>query len=182
MKFLILLLIPLSSYASYVSLFEADVFIKNGEYTSYSQKDFCESENKTECLDVSSINPYFAELIDNEVLDYVSQKQYESCLDEADCDDKFSRIVCTEGEEIKNYETLAVYCAVNVMRIEGKKLVESPSKKAAYEAKILAEKQAKELQISNKAALKLAIKEDIKTATTVAKLKALIEKMIEVNE
>lgn len=68
------------------------------------------------------------------------------------------------------------------INIESKKLVNSEVKKAANEAKKQAEK---ELELSNKAAkkaLKLSIKDDIKNATTVAKLKAVIEKMIEAQE
>lgn len=138
--------------------------------------------NEGTCYCADGINLKIAELVDNEVIDYVSQKQYESCMDEADCDDKFSRIVCTEGTEIKNYETLSIYCAVDVMKVEGKKLVESEAKKDAHKAARKAEKDAEQSAKEAKKALKLAIKEDVKTATTVAKLKVLIEKLIEAQD
>lgn len=129
----------------------------------------CESEP---CHCVDSINPWYSELVDNEVIDYVAWRQVESCTDEADCDDKFSRIVCTEGEEIKNYEQLSVYCAVNIMKIDGKKLVESPSKKAAYEAAKLAEKEAEEDKVLNKKAAIERVKAFEPKGTTISALKA----------
>jgi len=166
--FLLLLMCVTHSYACQLSIPESYVpTFLNPPVSGHYEK--CESEP---CHCVDKINPYFAELVDNYVLDYVSQRQYESCLDQSDCDDKFSRIVCTEGEEIKNYETLSVYCAVNVMKIEGKKLVESAEKKAAHESLKALEKQVEIAKIENK---KLAL-EQIKAfepkATTIAGLKA----------
>jgi hypothetical protein len=140
----------------------------------------CESEP---CHCVDKINPYFSELIDNEVIDYISKTNETSCTDELDCDAKFIEISCSLDEEkIKNYDLLNVYCTKPIYKIEGKKLVESEEKKAAYKA---ARKAEKDLELDKKEAkklLKLSIKEDIKNATTVAKLKALIEKMIEAQE
>lgn len=180
-----LLTIAISFFIVYSKVFACQISIPesyvptflNPPVSGHYQK--CESEP---CHCVDKINPYYSELVDNEVVDYVSQKQYESCIDEADCDQKFSYLVCTEGTEIKNYETLSVYCAVDVMRIDGKKLVESPSKKAAYEAAKQAEKEAEQLAKENKEALKLAVRAEIKDATTVAKLRALVEKLIEAQE
>jgi len=68
------------------------------------------------------------------------------------------------------------------INVETKVLKNSEAKKAALEAKKQAEK---ELELSNKAAkkaLKQSIKNDIKEATTVAKLRALVEKLIEAQE
>ena len=68
------------------------------------------------------------------------------------------------------------------INVETKVLKNSEVKKAALEAKKQAEK---ELELSNKAAkkaLKQSIKNDIKDATTVAKLRALVEKLIEAQE
>tara|TARA_R110000868_G_scaffold356082_1_gene617646 strand:+ start:384 stop:929 length:546 start_codon:yes stop_codon:yes gene_type:complete len=179
MKYLILLIISFNVLSNTIPESEL-IKALNKEPNAGSLS--CKDLPNEKCYDFSGIDWNYAELVDNYVLDYVSQKQYESCLDEADCDDKFSRIVCSEGTEIKNYETLSVYCAVNVMKVEGKKLVESESKKAAFKAARKAEKDAEEAKIAAKKALKLAIKEDIKTATTVAKLKALIEKLIEAQD
>ena len=134
------------------------------------------------CYCADGIQWEFAELVDNEVIDYVAWRQVESCKDDLDCDEKFSYLKCTEGTEIKNYEQFSVYCAVNIMKIDGKKLVESESKKDAYKAARKAEKDAEQEAKYAKKALKLAIKEDIKNATTVAKLKALIEKLIEAQD
>jgi len=122
MKLLFLILIISTAKASYIG--EVDLFLKDGEYTSFAKLEDCQ-DKYSECFDISDINPYYAELIDNEVIDYVAWRQVESCTDELDCDAKFSYLKCTEGTEIKNYEALSVYCAVNIMKIEGKKLVES---------------------------------------------------------
>lgn len=68
------------------------------------------------------------------------------------------------------------------INVETKVLKNSESKKAQRKAEKEAEK---ELELSNKAAkkaLKQSIKNDIKDATTVAKLRALVEKMIEGGE
>ena len=140
----------------------------------------CESEP---CHCVDNVDPYISELIDNEVLDYIAKSNETSCTDEIDCDAKFIEISCSLDEEkIKNYELLNVYCTKPIYKIDGKKLVESEEKKAAYKA---ARKAEKDLELDKKEAkklLKLSIKEDIKNATTVAKLKALIEKLIEAQE
>jgi hypothetical protein len=174
-----LFLISFNLYAN--SLPESEV-VKAINLEANAGSKSCADLPEEPCHNYKGIQWEFAELVENYVLDYVSQRQYESCLDEADCDDKFSRIVCSEGTEIKNYETLSVYCAVNVMKIEGKKLVESESKKEAYKAARKAEKDAEDDKKEAKKLLKLSIKEDIKTATTVAKLKALIEKLIEAQD
>lgn len=65
----------------------------------------------------------------------------------------------------------------------GKKLLRhSPVRKAAKEAKEQDEKDAEIVKKEKRKADKAAIKEDIKNANTVAKLKALVEKMIEAQE
>lgn len=124
-----------------------------------------------------------SELVDNEVLDYIKKVDAVSCVDEKDCDDKFEALVCNgKQEKIKNYDSMEVYCAKEIMKVDGKKLVNSESKKAQRKAEKEAEK---ELELSNKAAkkaLKLSIKNDIKDVNTVAKLRALVEKLIEAGE
>lgn len=94
------------------------------------------------CLCFDGIILEAAELVDNEVVDYVAWKQFESCKDELDCEEKFSRLSCKEGAEKKNLENMSVYCAVNIMKKEGKKLVNSPEKKAAFEAVVKAREAA----------------------------------------
>lgn len=68
------------------------------------------------------------------------------------------------------------------INIETKVLKNSEAKK---NARLLEVKQAQDAELSNKAAkkaLKQSIKNDIKEATTVAKLRALVEKLIEAQE
>lgn len=80
-----------------------------------------------------AINFNYADLMDNYVLDYVSKQGEQSCQSELDCDAAFASFTCQTGEAIKNYKTLSLYCAVDVMKIDGKKLVNNPAKKAAYD-------------------------------------------------
>lgn len=134
MKYLFLLLISINCFAGAFAPLEKVGFDEKTYPKFHETKEQCEQAESSACYDIDACSLNVCELVDNYVLDYVTQRQYESCIDEADCDAKFSYLVCTEGEEIKNYETLSVYCAVNIMRVEGKKLAESPSKKAAYEA------------------------------------------------
>ena len=129
----------------------------------------CEKEP---CHCVDKVNPYFSELIDNEVIDYVTQKQVESCTDELDCDEKFTALVCDSGDKIKNYEQLSVYCAVSIMKIEGKKLVESAEKKQAHESIKALEKQVEIAKINKLKAAKDKIKSFEFKATNIAGLKA----------
>ena len=118
----------------------------------------CEEKPKEKCYCVEKVDPWTAEAVDNEVIDYVAWRQVESCKDELDCDDKFSRISCSEGQEIKNYEALSVYCSVNIMKIDGKKFVESPTKKDA----IIKERVANDISREAKAAEKKAIIEELR--------------------
>jgi len=118
----------------------------NGHYEK------CESKPEEQCLCIDGINSWYAELVDNIVLDYVAKSQEESCVKaeyseefpeanlHQDCDNKFTALSCETGKPINNYELLQVYCATDVMKIDGKKLQENAEKKAAYEAKIAAEK------------------------------------------
>ena len=156
---------------------------KDGAETVYVNSARCIEVEGVECFDVAACPLDECELIDNEVLDYISKTNETSCTDELDCDAKFIEISCSLDEEkIKNYDLLNVYCTKPIYKIDGKKLVESEEKKAAYKA---ARKAEKDLELDKKEAkklLKLSIKEDIKNATTVAKLKALIEKLIEAQE
>jgi hypothetical protein len=149
----------------------------------YENKESCEDLEKSPCYDIDKCRIEICDLVDNVVLDYIAKSNEIICTDELDCDAKFIELSCSLDEEkIKNYDLLSVYCAKPIYKIEGKKLVESEEKKAAYKA---ARKAEKDLELDKKEAkklLKLSIKEDIKNATTVAKLKALIEKMIEAQD
>jgi len=102
----------------------------------------CESKPEEKCFCVDSVDPYTSELVDNIVLDYIAKSSEITCSDELDCDAKFIEISCSLDEEkIKNYDLLSVYCAKPIYKIEGKKLIENPSKKAAYEAAQASKKQ-----------------------------------------
>lgn len=91
--------------------------------------------HSNDCYCADGISWEYAELVDNEVLDYISKLNEVSCESQEDCDNKFQTSSCLEGyEKIKNYDQLEVYCVKDVMKIDGKKLVNSTSKKATYDA------------------------------------------------
>ena len=121
----------LSIPESYISTFLAPPV--SGHYMK------CESEP---CHCVDNVDPYISELVDNIVLDYIAKSNEIICSDAMDCDAKFIELSCSLDEEkIKNYDLLSVYCAKPIYKIEGKKLAESASKKASYEAAQAAKKQ-----------------------------------------
>lgn len=66
------------------------------------------------------------------------------------------------------------------INVETKVLKQTEAKKAAYEASLQAIKDAEELVIADKEALKASCKEDIKTADTLEKLRSFYEKCFEV--
>lgn len=108
----------------------------------YETNSDCNSSEQHVCFDIDACNLEICELVDNEVLDYISKSNEITCSDELDCDAKFIEISCSLDEEkIKNYDLLSVYCTKPIYKIDGKKLAESPSKKATYEAAQAAKKQ-----------------------------------------
>jgi len=143
----------------------------------------CKEAPLEQCFCTDEVVWEHYELVDNEVVDYISKVNEVSCTDSVDCGAKFILLECADiNQKINNYDLLQVYCALPVMKIDGKKLVESPSKKAAYEA---AQAEGKELEISNRRAKRLArkeAKESIDDANTVAKLKGIVKKLIEAQE
>ncbi len=101
----------------------------------YENKESCEDVEKYPCYDIDKCRIEICDLVDNEVLDYIAKSNEIACTDELDCDAKFIKLSCSLDEEkIKNYDLLSVYCAKPIYKIEGKKLAESASKRAAYEA------------------------------------------------
>jgi hypothetical protein len=172
MKYLFLILVSLNCFAGGWAPVGKEGYSEKTYPKFHEFKHQCEEAENHPCYDIDICPEKYCELVDNYILDHIATRQYEVCESEEDCDEKFSRIVCVEGEEIKNYETLSVYCAVNIMRAEGKKLVESPSKKAAYEAKMIADREAIQIHLKEKLAAKARVKAFIPVATTVLGLKA----------
>lgn len=160
----------------------------------------CSDKPEEKCHCADEVIWEQADFEDDIVLDYIKKVDVVSCEkliapeviegeeplpfnEYQDCDDKFEALVCKDKQEkIKNYDSMEVYCAKEIMKIDGKKLVNSEAKKAQKKAERQAEKELEETKKEAKKALKQAIKADIKDATTVAKLRALIEKLIEVGE
>ena len=200
MKYLFLILVSFNCFAGGFAPIEKQGFDVKTYPKFHEFKHECEEIEGVACYDIAACPIEECELVDNEVLDYIKKVDAVSCEklvkpeviegEEAlpfnefqDCDDKFETLVCKDKQEkIKNFDLLQVYCVEIVTRIDGKKLVNSEVKKAALEKKLKDEKDAELAKIEKLKALKLAIKADIKDATTVAKLRALVEKLIEVNE
>jgi len=151
MKFLIFLLLATNANASFIAKSDVELFIADEQYTSFANKGLCEEIKASECISILGLpSAKTTEEVDNIVLDYVAKLQEESCLDIADCDIKFAALVCAEGVAINNYDLLQVYCAKDIMKVDGKKLQESAAKKAAQEAKQVA-RQAKRDQRESRA-------------------------------
>jgi hypothetical protein len=185
MKYLFLLLITLPVFACQINVPTSDVqryieAMPNGVAPLYSCKD--KPEEKCHCAD--NIQWEFAELVDNEVIDYIAKSNEIACVDELDCDAKFIEISCNlEEEKIKNYDLLQVYCVKNIMKIEGKKLAESPNRKAAHLAAKEAKKIAKDAKIAKKLADKVelfALKKADIDAMTVSQRNAVMIKLINI--
>lgn len=139
MKFIVLFLISFSIFANTIPISEV---VKAISMEPNAGSVSCEQKPEEECLSYSGIDWNYAELIDNEVIDYISKLNETSCSDIADCDAKFITASCDPFyEKIKNYDLLQVYCVKNIMKIDGKKLVENAEKKAAYEAAQASKKQ-----------------------------------------
>jgi hypothetical protein len=116
------------------------------------------------------------EIADNEVLDYIKKVDEVSCEklvkpevidgeeplpfnEYQDCDDKFEALSCNgKQEKIKNYDLLEVYCTKEIMKVQGKKLVNSEAKKALK----LAEKEAEKLADDEKKVKRKAAKDKVK--------------------
>ena len=177
MKYLILILLSLNSFAG-IPISEV---VKAINLEPNAGSITCEQLPQEQCFDYSGVNWHYAELIDNKVIDYISKVDEVACESELDCDDKFAALDC--AEKIKNYELLSVYCAVPVMKIGGKKLVENKAKKAAHEAAKVEEEAQELTKRDRKKAVRKALKEaDLDGANSIVKLKAIVKALIEAQE
>ena len=109
----------------------------------------CKDLPEEQCVCFDGLDVISAELIDNMVIDFIRKENAVSCLDEADCLAKEAEQVCTLGRVIRTESE--VYCAIEVLKADGKKLVVSEEKKAAREA-------AEEIKAAQDAALASALK------------------------
>jgi hypothetical protein len=101
----------------------------------------CDKDTKEPCYCFDGIDPWIGELVDNMVVDFVRKDHEVSCADQADCDVKFQSLVCDLGSPIKNYDSLSVYCAVEALKKDGMKVVNSEAKRAARAAQEQAKAQ-----------------------------------------
>jgi hypothetical protein len=138
----------------------------------------CADLPQEQCVCYDGIDWNSADLVDNEVVDFIRKEQVDSCASPEECQLKLEALVCVKGKPIMTESE--VYCAVEMMKKDGKKLVESPVKKAAKELKENDEKEALKLKLE---ARKLA-RERLKAlnpdgARTIADLKAMVRDLIE---
>lgn len=92
----------------------------------------CEDFPEDKCHCVENVDPWSAELIDNEVIDFIRKENTIPCASEDECKALEAVHICDKGKVIRTESE--VYCAVEVLKADGKKLVVSEEKKAAREA------------------------------------------------
>lgn len=177
MKFIILFLITFPVFACQIQVptSEAQRYLDalpNGVPPLFK----CEDKPEEKCHCADSIIWEQADFEDDIVLDYIKKVDAVSCEkliapeviepvegeepiealpfnEYQDCDDKFTELVCdNESQKVKNFDQLSVYCAVPVMKVDGKKLVNSEVKKAALDSARAIKKQLEdELKMVQKA-------------------------------
>lgn len=139
----------------------------------------CEDKPEEKCHCVEKIDPWSAELIDNEVIDFIRKENTLSCASEEECLKIESEKVCEKGKVIRTESE--VYCAVEMMKKDGKKLVESESKKEARRVARQAEKDAEDAEDKARKdslkALKDAPPVDEPVGTTIAQLRGEVKEL-----
>ena len=142
MKYLFILLFTFPAFAclNKISPLDLQKVIESGD-PSQAETLTYKGEDGV-CFD--GIDLRLAELIDNEVIDFIRKEKAVSCLDEADCLKKESEQICDIGKVIRT-ET-EVYCAVEAYKKDGVKLVESEAKKAAKMAADKAKEDAEKVK------------------------------------
>ena len=141
------------SIASFIPESEIQPCADDKIYNIYPAVEDCKNKH-SDCLEIPESVSSCKELldyesVDNMVIDFIRKENAVSCLDEADCLAKEAAQVCTIGKVIRTESE--VYCAVEVMKAEGKKLVVSEEKKAAREA-------AEAIKAQQQSALNAALK------------------------
>lgn len=132
----------------------------------------CKDLPLEECVCYEGIDWRDADLVDNMVLDFVRKDGEVTCLDEDDCQVKLEALACSSGKPVKNLESLSVYCAVEVLKKSGVKLVENPAKEAARK---LAEKNKEDAE----KAKELKKKSFEFKGTSIAQLRAELNEFIQ---
>ena len=193
MKYLVLIILSINtSLACQLSIPESyvETFLNPPVIGHYEK---CEKGQAKKCFCVDAIDPWQAELVDNEVIDFVKKFNEVKCelkeieasesdikmFSYEDCDKKFEALECGKNEKIKNYDLGEVYCIKNIMKIDGKKLVNSPEKKKKHEEKLKAIEEKSIAKLEKKKKIKEI---DIDKITTVKDLKAIVKDLVETME
>lgn len=131
------------------------------------------------CICFDGIDLQDSEYVDNLVVDFVRKEQESSCLDDSDCTMKFSQLICERGQAIKNLESMSVYCAVEMMKKDGKKLVNSKEKKQARELAEKALREARKKEVENKSAAMARLKNFEPKGSTIGALKIEFKQLVD---
>lgn len=188
----ILMLLSFSAFSQVNHLPESEV-IKAINLEPNAGSVSCKDRPDEKCYSYEGIQWETAELVDNEVLDFIKKSNEVKCelkeiepsesdikmFSYEDCDKKVEALDCGKNEKIKNYDIGEVYCIKNIMKIDGKKLVNSPEKKKKHEEKLKDIEDKRKAKSDKKASLKNI---DIDKINTVKELKAIVKDLIELQE
>jgi hypothetical protein len=182
MRFILVFLLSITSVLACVNKLPLSEAVKAVALESGAGAVSCEASPSEQCLCYEGINFQYADLVDNEVLDYIAKENTEACSSMEDCDAKFILLSCGQGfEAIKNYELLEVYCIKPIMKVEGKKLVNNPTKQLAYEQAQLAKAQlasalalAEKAQVCGRSAMALLLVRNASKNLSTAQVKTMV--------
>lgn len=184
MKYLFLIFLTSSVFAGGWLPLERPGFVESNYPRLYEFENECFLAEGYQCFDVALCPTAICSVIPGpQVYDYTSKVGEVSCLDPADCDLKFQALTCAQGDPVKNYDSLSVYCAVDVMKAGPRILAIDQAKKTTYQAALAAKKAARDAKIAakeaNKAELFALKKADI-DAMSVSQRNAVMVKLINI--
>lgn len=148
-----LLLISLSAHAEfYGAISDIERCSNDSGVDLFSDIGNCQQTKNSECIVYPGGDCREMELIDNEVVDFVRKENVLSCASEDECKALEAVHLCDKGKVIRTESE--VYCAVEMMKKDGKKLVGSELKKEQRRAERQAQKDAEKVREEKKKAFK----------------------------
>ncbi len=178
MKYLILLIIPLTLYASpFASISEVERCSIDSGADLFSDKINCERTKGSTCIEYPGGICHDLDVVDIMVPDRVKKEKAETCFDQIDCSAKEAALVCEQGRPIRTM--FEVYCAVEIMKKEGKKLVHNEGKKQERERLLKIKETEEQAAKDKKKTDKDALRAQVKTAKTIKELAGILEKVLE---
>lgn len=179
MKYLILFLLPITSYAQ--NYFPVG---KDGANTTYVSGSECEKIEAFKCWEVSKIESSLAkiDLVDDLSKPNYAKENVAACTDQDDCQTKLETHVCARGNKLINELYTEVYCAF-ITSYEKKEdvvldLVKVAEKEAARLAKEQEEQTRSQKENERLIALKSCLSGDPKDKVLQDCLKILIREAL----